>query len=72
MADPVQVQCFTCSRFSFPKEKPEWIGLGFGNCADQEIFIMYGARRLRDCVRHLKADSETVAKRDGWLKGKSL
>lgn len=33
---------------------------------------MYGARRLRDCVRHLKADSETVAKRDGWLKGKSL
>jgi hypothetical protein len=33
---------------------------------------MYGARRYRDCGDFLKADAEIVAKRDGWMKGKSL
>lgn len=74
MSDPVQVQCFTCSRFSFPKdkEKKEWLDSGYGNCSLREPFIMFSAVRRRDCASHTQADAEIVAKRDEWMKGKSL
>lgn len=66
------VQCLRCSKFSLQDVSKEWLAQGFGNCAHREKFIVFGARRERDCVAFEPAEINIVAKRDSWLKEKVL
>ncbi len=66
------VQCLRCSGFSLQDVSKEWLAQGFGNCAFREKFIMFGARRERDCEKFAAADSDIVVKRDAWLQERAL
>ena len=64
------VQCVSCSRFSFKEVSKEWLAQGFGLCDQREKFIVYGAKRERDCATFAAADANVVAKRIEWLKAR--
>jgi len=71
MSDVV-VQCLSCAKFSLQDVSAEWLRQGFGNCGLREKFIMFGARRERDCEKFAAADSDIVVKRDAWLQERAL
>lgn len=66
------VQCLRCTKFSLQDVSKEWLAQGFGNCAHREKFVVFGARRDRDCEKFDEADGDTTAKRLTWLQEKKL
>ncbi|MFA5027012.1 MAG: hypothetical protein WC713_03995 [Candidatus Methylomirabilota bacterium] len=65
------VQCIACDRFTLKTGSDEWARQGFGNCANREKFIMFGAVKDRDCGEHWPAPDAVVEKRRAWLKAKA-
>ena len=66
------VQCLRCAKFSLQDVSKEWLAQGFGNCEHREKFVVFGARRERDCGKFAAAEDDIVARRDAWLRERTL
>lgn len=62
----MSVQCIACQKFTF-KEVGDMARLGYGNCAHDAKFILYGATKERECGQIDPAPAEVIEKRKAWL-----
>lgn len=61
------MRCLACQHFTFKHAGKEHIANGYGNCAHDVKYIMYGARRDRQCDKHEAIPDDEVEKREKWL-----
>lgn len=61
------VQCLTCTNFTFKNVGDAHIANGFGNCLHDARYVMYHATKDRQCAKHNPLSKDEAAKRADWL-----